>query len=264
MRSGSFVSRHLTCLTLSGREKRQDKCQLQCPDDDCHCRLSIRHGSFFWKSKLSLWLQMQIILCFCDDMRVTVCARHLGISRDAAVNYYDNLRGCYIDALENDPVKGSSLGPYEVDEFYIQHVKTRRGGFINLWVQDLYERETGRYTANIVASRDWDALRPAILAFVPPNSLIFTNGWPSYSALESAGYRHFTVNHSAGEYSRQERINGEEVEVSINTLEGLHHGLRQRCANKSGRNVERIELTLKEYSYRRSGRSLFDPFKIHE
>ena len=207
---------------------------------------------------------MNVILCFCEDMRVTICARHLHISRDAAVNYYDNLRGCYADALDDDPVTGTSLGPYEVDEFLIQHVKTRRGGFVNIWVQDIFERETGRYTAAIVPSRDWDSLKPLIFCFAPPNSLIFTNGWPSYNALESAGYRHISVNHSAGEYSRQEVIDGKEVEVGINALEGIHHVLRQRCANKSRRNVERIELLLQEYTYRRSGRSLFEPFKIKE
>lgn len=205
---------------------------------------------------------MQVIVCFCEDMRVTVCARHLRISRDAAVNYYDNLRGCYEDTLEDDPLTGVSLGPYEVDEFLLQHVKTKRSGFTNIWVQDIFERETGRYTAAIVAARDWDSLKPLVTGFAPPNSLIFTNGWPSYGALESAGYRHYSVNHSMEEYSRQEVIDGMEVEVSINALEGIHHALRQRCANKSRRNVERIELLLQEYSYRRSGRSLFEPFKI--
>lgn len=205
---------------------------------------------------------MKIIVCFAEDMRVTICARHLHISRDAAVNYYDNLRGCYSDAIKFDPVTGTSLGPYEVDEFRIQHVKTASGGFTNVWVQDIYERETGRYAAAIVPSRDWDSLKSLILHFAPPNSLIFTNGWPSYTPLESAGYRHFTVNHSAGEYSRQEAIDGKEVEVGINTLEGIHHALRQRCANKSRRNIARIKLVLMEYSYRRSGRSLFNPFKI--
>lgn len=124
------------------------------------------------------------------------------------------------------------------------------------------ERETGRYTASIVDSRDWDSLKPAIEAFIPRNSLVFTNGWPSYGELERAGYRHYFVNHSLNEYSRTEEIDGREVDVSINALEGLHRSLRQRCANKSRRNMQRIKLILREFSYRRSGRSLFEPFKI--
>lgn len=207
---------------------------------------------------------MQVMVCFCEDMRVAVCARHLHISRDAAVNYFDNLRGCSADEPEDDLLVGTSLGPYEVDEFFIQRVKTPSGGFTNLWEQDIYERETGQYAAAILPSRDWASLKPLILHFVPPNSLIFTNGWPSYHALTSAGYRHFSVIHSIEEYSRHEEIDGNEVEVSINALEGIHRALRQRCANKSRRNVERIELLLKEFSYRPSGRSLFGPFKIHE
>jgi IS1 family transposase len=206
---------------------------------------------------------MQIILSFVEDMRVTVCARDLGLSRTTVTNYYDNLRGCYADALEDDPPLGTSLGPYECDEFHVKHVRSRGDVFIDLWIQDVYERETGLYIARIVPNRSAEVLEQLIGEVIPPQSLIFSDDWAGYHRLNRLGYRHHSVTHSADEYARTEVIEGKEMEVHINTIEGIHSSLRSRLKKKSNRNVERVELILKEFTYRHSSRSQFIPFKIN-
>ena len=205
---------------------------------------------------------MLIICCFCEDMRVSVCAKDLGLSRQHVTDYYDNLRGCYLDDLLDHPIEFTSKGPYEVDEFRMKHIDTGRGHHSTIWIQDIFERGTGRYWAEIIPDRSADTLISNIERMIPAGSIIFTDDWAGYKALKRRGYRHYTITHSAGEYSRLAMIDRKEVGVHINGIEGLHHGLRQRLMNKSRRNLERMELFLSEFIYRNSSRPLFDPFKI--
>jgi IS1 family transposase len=235
-----------------------------CPNNECRHTLSIRQGSFFHDSRLSLYDQMNITMCFCEDMTLTACQKLTGHAKSTLVDYYDNLRGCYSDEIDNTPVKGTGLGPYEVDEVSIDHVEISPGSFDRVWILDMIERDTGKYRAFLVPNRSSETLSPRISEFAPPDSLIFTDDWAGYSRLGRLGYRHHTVNHSSGEYSRVVEIDGTAMSVHINTIEGLHKTLRQRLLNKSRRNCERMELILAECMYRRSGRPLFEPFKIKE
>lgn len=245
------------------RSNYKDQYVLECTNSRCRRTQSIRRGSFFHHCKYDLYQQMRIICCFCEDMRVTVCARDLGVSRFRVTNYYDNLRGCYGDDLEERPIEFNSLGPFEADEFRLKHVETEPGIHATIWVQVIFERETGRYWAEVIPDRSADTLVSNIERMIPPGSVVFTDDWAGYKPLRRRGFNHFSVTHSKGEFSRLTTIKGREVDVHINGIEGLHRALRQRLMNKSRRNSERMELFIAEFIYRHSGRSLFHPFKIH-
>lgn len=202
------------------------------------------------------------MILFVEKATVSTCSRHLGISRAAVMDYYDNLRGCYADCIDETPIEACSLGPFEIDEFVIRRVQSDEGVRANMWIQDIQERETQRYWYSILSDRSSANLLPLVRSVCPPNSLVFTDEWGAYHRLGQLGYSHFTVNHSAREYSRTENIDGKVIEVSINSIEGTHHSLRQLLANKSRRTLERIELLLKEFQYRRSGRNMFHPFTV--
>lgn len=204
---------------------------------------------------------MRIICCFCEDIRVTRCARHLGIGRTALTDYYDNLRGEYLDEIEGVPILFSG-GIYEVDEVLLKHVRVEEGGYIEKWIFGIVERETGLLFYTPVPNRSKSVLLPIIQEHIPPGSLLFSDDWSSYRNLDALGYHHYSVNHSKGEYSRDQEIDGKIVAVNINKLEGMNRVLRQRFANKSTRNMERMDLVLGELMYRYSGRSLFYPFKF--
>lgn len=194
-------------------------------------------------------------------MSVSRCARHLNISKFRAINYFDNLRGCYVDDLESNPIQFVSLGPYEVDEVYIRHVDRGDGQFCNIWILDILERETGIYWGTVVPDRSARTLVRHICDMIPVGAIVFTDEWGAYGDLRRHGYSHYTVNHSAGEYSRTTTIKRKEVAVHINTLESLHHALRSSMANKSRRHKNRIDLLLGEFIYRHSNRCLFEPIK---
>jgi hypothetical protein len=116
----------------------------------------------------------------------------------------------------------------------------------------------------MVQNRSSEQLLPPLVDFIPKDSVVFSDDWAAYRPLKSLGYRHFSVTHSAGEYSRRGEIDGNQVDIHINTLEGIHHAVRRKLLNKSRRNLERIKLLLGEEMYRRSGRPLFDPVKINQ
>lgn len=224
-------------------------------------RQSIRNDSFFVRSHYTLFEQMKIICCFCEDVRVSVCARHLQIGRTALTDYYDNLRGEYLDEIQSMPIQFSG-SIFEVDEVLLKHVRTKEGGFVSQWIFGIVERDTGKLYYTPVENRSASVLIHLIQNHIPSGSLIFSDEWSSYRKLDTLGYRHFTVNHSKKEYSRDEEIDGRIVKVNINKLEGMNRALRQRFANKSSRTIERLELVLGEIIYRYSGRSMFSPFKV--
>ena len=51
-----------------------------------------------------------------------------------------------------------------------------------------------------VPNRTRETLLPIILKYVPVGTIVFTDSARVYNCLSDLGYRHFTVNHSVGEY----------------------------------------------------------------
>jgi len=68
-------------------------------------------------------------------------------------------------------------------------------------------------------------IKPIIEAFVEQGSLVYTDEYNIYDRLEQWNYQHKTVNHSAGEYARDEDGDGFH-EVHVNTMEGFWSLLR--------------------------------------
>ena len=238
-----------------------DKVCWACPRRGCHSRISVRHGSFFWNSRLSLKKQLQVCQCFASDCSVASTARLTGVSRSKVTNYFDNLRGLYQDELSTSPIVFDAHGEYEVDEVQIKRVKVRRHLYKIQWVAGILERETGMVKLYMVEDRSTESLIPPILASIPVGNFIYTDEWRSYSELDRRPFLHFSVNHSAGEYARDEQLFGLTLHVHINSLEGINNFIRSRLKAKSRRNLDRIELILSEIMYRKSCRSLYQPIK---
>ncbi len=68
-------------------------------------------------------------------------------------------------------------------------------------------------------------IEPLIRATIASGSLVYTDEYGIYNALEDWGYGHKTVCHGAGEYARDEDGDGF-CEVHVNTMEGFWSLLR--------------------------------------
>ena len=73
-------------------------------------------------------------------------------------------------------------------------------------------------------------IKPVLTQVIQPGSLLYTDEYDIYTCLEEWGYQHKTVNHSAGEYARDEDGDGFH-EVHVNTLEGFWSLLRSCCVH---------------------------------
>ena len=82
-------------------------------------------------------------------------------------------------------------------------------------------------------------IEPIIKNAIGADTLIYTDEYNIYDRLEKWGYRHKTVNHSIGEYARDEDGDGFH-EVHVNTMEGVWSLLRSWLRPHRGISQEKL------------------------
>jgi transposase-like protein len=102
-------------------------------------------------------------------------------------------------------------------------------------------------------------IKPVITQTIAPGSLIYTDDYDIYNRLSEWGYAHKSVNHSAGEYARDEDGDGFH-EVHVNTLEGFWSLLRSWLRPHRGISQEKLPCYLGFFEFvhnvRRRGKTL--------
>ncbi len=102
-------------------------------------------------------------------------------------------------------------------------------------------------------------IQPVITRVVQEDSQIYTDEYDIYGRLTEWGYRHKTVNHSIGEYARDEDGDGFH-EVHVNTLEGFWSWLRSWLRPHRGVSQEKLPWYLGFFEFvhnvRRRGKAL--------
>jgi transposase-like protein len=102
-------------------------------------------------------------------------------------------------------------------------------------------------------------IEPLIQQTVQAGSRVYTDEYDIYNYLNQAGYTHKTVNHSAGEYARDEDGDGF-CEVHVNTMEGFWSLLRSWLRPHRGISQERLPAYLGFFEFvhnaRRRGKAL--------
>ena len=106
-------------------------------------------------------------------------------------------------------------------------------------------------------------LIPTIREMVPQGAIIYSDELASYRCLSHKyGYDHHTVNHSDGEFVREE-VDGEMMYyVHINTAEAYNRCLKAKFKKISTRNVERIKEEYHVFNWRHSTDFVWAPFCI--
>lgn len=83
----------------------------------------------------------------------------------------------------------------------------------------------GQVVLRMLSDVQQKTIQPVIEVNVAKGALIFTDEYTIYDRLKQWGYQHKTVNHSQGEYARDEDGDGFH-EVHVNTMEGIWSLLR--------------------------------------
>jgi len=100
-------------------------------------------------------------------------------------------------------------------------------------------QRNGEVVIQMLSNVQQVTIQPVITKTVQVGSLIYTDEYDIYDRLPDWGYAHKSVNHSAGEYARDEDGDGF-FEVHINTLEGFWSLLRSWLRPHRGVSQEKL------------------------
>lgn len=161
------------------------------------------------KSRLSRVKQNKLIEHFVAGTTARCTADLVGVNRKTAAYYFERLRRIISVHLEAEAGEFLS-GEIEVDESYFggrRKGRRGRGAAGKTPVFGLLKRGGKVYT-KIIADAKESTLMPIIEGKVVPDSIVYTDCWRGYNALDVSEFRHYRINHSKLFANKQNHING--------------------------------------------------------
>jgi transposase len=161
------------------------------------------------RCKLSAKLQSRLVEFFVLEVTARSAASVLGIQPNTAALYYRKLRQRIADQLaqvENDVFEGA----VELDESYFGGARKGKrgcGAAGKVAVFGILKRGGKVYTKVVDDTRS-ATLMPLIQRKIAPDSVVYTDSFTSYNALDVSQFRHVRINHSVEFVSGRNHING--------------------------------------------------------
>jgi transposase len=221
----------------------------------CANQLYPTAGTSFDRTRTSLRDWFYVMFLF-TTTRNGVAAKR--VEREIGVTYKTAWRMChevrkYMASLDSDDPLGGPGEVVQIDETYIGGKASdgSRGPMAGNKKVVLGMMECGgELVTRVVGNNSRHALFPPIQEHVLPGTHIHTDTLRTYSTLSNMGYRHSSVNHSAGRYVS-------ETGCTVNSLEGFW-GMLKRGINGTHIHVSAKHLPkyLGEFEYRWNMRSV--------
>ena len=195
-----------------------------------------------------------LLYWFASDAPYTTCKKEADVTPEIwskAVTRLRSILWLWLCKDSEKPLNGRGKVVC-IDETFICKKKRAKGGFqarstagtkqiiLGMIELDLATRKaTGRIFLSEIPDRSKKTLRKHIQRQVVPGTLIFTDSLKSYAFLgrKTSNYVHRCVNHKARDFSRRERIFGEEIVVSTNSAEGLFGRLKSYFRARGAKKV---------------------------
>ena len=202
-----------------------DSVCLRCTNPTCARYGSVRISSFFSKRHMSLRQQMQLIIAFVADSTVSATARQYGLRRQTVGTFFDDCREQYQKALDEKPIQFSH-GQFEVDECLLTHVRNELNVLLPIqWVVGIFQREIGQVLMYRIADRKKVSILPPLYEHIPMGSFVYSDDLATYHSLDTH-YLHYSVNHSQGEFAREDEWRDFPLNVTIGAMEKVWSKLR--------------------------------------
>jgi transposase len=187
-------------------------------------------------------LQHKLIEHFVSESTARCAGEILGINHKTAAYYYHRLRqiiACHLWQEEEEYFAGE----IEVDESYFGgHRKGNRGRGAagKVPVFGLLKRG-GRVYTKIIPDASAATLMPIIERKVIPDSIVYSDCWAGYNALDVTDFRHYRINHSQLFADKKNHING---------IENFWNQAKRHMRKFNGIPRQNFDLYLKECEWR--------------
>jgi transposase len=161
------------------------------------------------RCKLSRKQQSRLVEFFVLEVTARSAASVLGIQPNTAALYYRKLRQLIVEQLamvEHEVFDGA----VELDESYFGGVrkgKRGRGAAGKVVVFGLLKRG-GKVYAKVIDNARTATLMPVIQRKVAPDSVVYTDSFSGYDALDVSQFHHVRINHSVEFAQGRNHING--------------------------------------------------------
>ena len=194
------------------------------------------------KSRLSKKTQDKLMEHFVAGTTARCASELIEINRNTAAYYYQRLREIITHHLEQESIEIFD-GEIEVDESYFggtRKGKRGRGAAGKVPVFGLLKRG-GRVYTKIIPNASSDTLLPIIQQKVIPDSIVYSDCWRGYNALDVSEFKHYRINHSKLFADKHNHING---------IENFWNQAKRHLRKFNGVPKESFPLFLKECEWR--------------
>ena len=194
------------------------------------------------KSRLSRSKQHKLIEHFVAGTTARCASELVGVNRKTAAYYYHRLREIITEQLDNESTELFD-GEIEVDESYFggrRKGKRGRGAAGKVPVFGLLKRG-GRVYTKLIPDAKSSTLMPIIENKVIPDSIVYSDCWRGYNALDTSEFKHYRINHSVLFASKHNHING---------IENFWNQAKRHLRKFNGVPRDHFPLFLKECEWR--------------
>ena len=187
--------------------------------------------------------QLKLLEYFVLQVTARSAANLLGIQANSAALFYHKIRLVIADylAFQADEKLG---GEIELDESYfggIQKGKRGRGAGGKVVVFGILKRGGVVYT-KIIEDAKTETLMPIIRNKIKPDSIVYTDSFRSYNALDVSEFHHHRINHST--HFAEQKFN------HINGIENFWNQAKRVLRKYNGIPKNHFHLFLKECEFR--------------
>ncbi len=192
------------------------------------------------KSRLSKYKQNRLIELFVAGATARTAASLVGVNKSTSSYYFHRLRELI---YRNDDDAGLLAGEVEIDESYFggkRKGKRGRGATGKVPVFGLLKRN-GKVYAVIIPDAKSQTLMPIIRQKVTPDSIVYSDAFCSYNALDVSEFKHYRINHSKLFADKHNHING---------IENFWNQAKRHLRKYNGIPKSHFHLFLKECEWR--------------
>ena len=192
------------------------------------------------RSKLTKKQKLKLIEHFVAGATARTTAELVGVNKNTAQLFFHKLRVLITKNQQTDVIL---QGEVEADESYFggkRKGKRGRGAAGKVPVFGLLKRG-GKVFAEVISDAKASTLMPLIFEKVVPDSIVYTDTFSSYNALDVSDFKHERINHSKLFADKKNHING---------IENFWNQAKRHLRKFNGVPKKNFRLFLKECEWR--------------